>query len=418
MKRWLAIGIAIVVSMLIATNVVLLFDEESEIDRTYYIKEYDRPTKSTYVKELEKESVIVPTEITHVSIEIEKVQHLLVSEGDYVQPEMELAQLNNAYADEQRSLWETQQQAYQREQGQLLQLQSRLESERASTPGTVSDSNTSTANNADGEMDVNVQVDVSASQDGNFAQAIAQTELKLLEIERQLDIIRAQLNQPAGELAVVSPVEGTIGSIQESEGKYVIEVYTNDKSLVTFVEENEWHELGEGQLVKSYTTHLEGILEGSVVSRSQVPVESSKWLTAFEQFDKPYDKPLYEIEVQFAQPIDTLPFAANVNSVFITNEAADAVRIPAKWLVANEEEKAAIYTLTEEGKIAITPVTVPFHLDKYAIVTDFQNDTVVIEGEKKYEDSKTFLPFPSKLPSWNSIKAVHWKDYLKYLTYK
>ena len=418
MNRWYAIGIAIVVSSLVATNSILLFDEKSEIERTYYIEEFDRPSHNTYVKELEKESVIVPTDIVRVAIEMEKVNNLLVSEGDVVQSEMELAQLNTAFEDEQRSLWETQRQAHQIEQGQLLQLQSRLESERASSPGTVSDSDTTTASRGDGEMDVNVQVDVNASQDGNFAQAIAETELKLLEVERQLEIVRAQLSQPAGDLSIVSPVEGTIGSIQEENGKYLIDIFTNEKSLVTYVEEKEWHELEEGQQVSGFTEHQEGVLEGTVIQKSTVPVEPSKWLNAFEQFDKRYDKPLYEVQVQLAEQLEDIPFAANVNTVFVTDEATDAVRVPSKWLLATVDQQEAIYTLDERGRLTVTPVTVPFHLENHAIVNGLPTGTVVVEEELKYEGTKTFLPLPLELPSWNSVKAVSWKDYLKYLTYK
>ena len=120
MNKMLTIGIAIVVSTFIATNAILLFSDKSEIARSYYVHEYDRVHESTYTKELEKESVVVPANEMTVTIDVEAISDIVVLEGDIVQEGTELALLNTQSADAQRAHWESEQQAYMEEQSQTL----------------------------------------------------------------------------------------------------------------------------------------------------------------------------------------------------------------------------------------------------------------------------------------------------------
>ena len=130
MNKMLTIGIAIVVSTFIATNAILLFSDKSEIARSYYVYEYDRVHESTYAKELEKESVVVPANETIVTIDVDAVSDMVVLEGDSVAEGTELAILNTQSVDKQRASWESEQQAYMEEQSQLYDIIENLESER------------------------------------------------------------------------------------------------------------------------------------------------------------------------------------------------------------------------------------------------------------------------------------------------
>ena len=60
------------------------------------------------------------------------------------------------------------------------------------------------------------------SPEGNYAQAIAQTEQKIAEIDRKLQIVSTQLSQESGETALLSPIEGNIAAIEERNGTYFI----------------------------------------------------------------------------------------------------------------------------------------------------------------------------------------------------
>ncbi|MFJ8065535.1 hypothetical protein ACIQYS_12960 [Psychrobacillus sp. NPDC096426] len=415
MNKMITICIAIVVSTFIAVNAILLFSNNSEIARTYYVHEYDRVHESTYAKELEKESVVVPANEVIVTIDVDATSDIVVLEGDVVQEGTELALLNTESADTQRANWESEQEAYMEEQSRLYDIIENLESERY---GAGSNS-TSNQSSGDEETRVNLQVDVNISPEGNFAQAIAQTEQKIAEIERKLQIVSAQLSQNSGETALLSPIDGNIAAIEERNGTYFITIYANEKSVITYAKEAEWHRINEGQRVNNYSTHREGVVEGTVLTKTQVPANDNKWLKAYEQFGNETKEPVYEVQIQLDEQLDTLPFAANINSVIITDEVENAIRVKADWLLNRSEEAAEVYTLSHDGKIIRIKVNVPFDLKQYAILSEgVQSESIVLNADPKIDEASAFLPFPRDLPSWKSIKAIGWKDYLKYLTYK
>ncbi len=119
MNKWITIGIAIIVSSIIAANSILLFTEKSKVGRTYYVSEYDRVNENTYTKELEKESVVVPENVSTVTLDVEVVSEFAVKVGDMVQEGQELAVLKSEAADSQRSLWESEEEAYMAEESKL-----------------------------------------------------------------------------------------------------------------------------------------------------------------------------------------------------------------------------------------------------------------------------------------------------------
>lgn len=419
MIKLMNIGIAIIISTFIAANAILLFSDKSELTRTYYVNDYDRVAENTYTKELEKESVIVPSNVTTVTVDVDAVSEWMVKAGDIVLQGSELAQLNTESADKQRAIWESEQQAYMSEQTQIQSMISSLESERTYASSNASSNGTTTGETEDEVIDVNVDVDVEIIGQGDYAHAISGAEQKLLEVERNLQIISTQLELETNELALLSATDGIVEAIEEKDGKYFIHLYTQEKSILTYAKESEWHKIEEGQKVKNYSTHKEGVLEGSIQGKMQMPAAESDWLKAYEQFDKKTEEPVYEVNIQLTDQLDGLPFGANINSVIITNEAQNAVRVKAKWLLDRADEKAEVYTLSAEGQIVRTPVIVPFDLKQYAILSaGLEANQIVLNADTKYINSPAFLPLPMDLPSWNSFKAVGWKNYVKYLTYK
>jgi len=420
MNKWITIGIAIIVSSIIAANSILLFTEKSQVVRTYYVSEYDRVNENTYTKELEKESVVVPENVSTVTLDVEAVSEFTVTVGDMVQEGEELAMLKTEAADAQRSLWESEEEAYMEEQSQLESIIDDLESEKSSVSSGVNGSgSTSGDTSEDTVINVGVQVDVEISQEGDYANAIAEAEQKLAEIERKRQIISAQLSLDSEDLASLSPISGVVASIEESDGKYFIYLYTAEKSVVTFLEEAEWHEIQEGQKVMNYSTHQEEVVEGFVSTKTEVPANKSEWLKVFKQFDKNIEEPVYEVRIQLNGEVNVLPYGANINSNITTNEVEGAARVKEQWIVNRVDEAAEVYILTEDGKIGRTPVVVPLDLEQYAILSEgLIEGNVVLNADEKYIGAPAFLPFPLDLPTWSSVKAVGWRDYVKLLTYK
>ena len=420
MNKWITIGIAIIVSSIIAVNSILLFTEKSKVGRTYYVSEYDRVNESTYTKELEKESVVVPENVSTVTLDVDVVSEFTVKVGDMVQEGQELAVLKSEAADSQRSLWESEEDAYMAEESKLESIIAVLESEKSSVSSGVNGSGSTTGDaTEDKVINVGVQVDVEILQEGDYASAIAEAEQKLAEVERKRKIVSTQLSLDSEDLASLSPISGVVASIEESDGKYFIYLYTAEKSVVTFLEEAEWHEIQEGQKVMNYSTHQEGVVEGFVSMKTEVPANKSEWLKVFKRFDANIEEPVYEVRIQLNGEVSVLPYGANINSSITTNEVAGAARVKEQWILNRVDQAAEVYTLTEDGKIGRTPVVVPLDLEQYAVLSEgLMEGNVVLNADEKYIGAQAFLPFPLDLPTWSSVKAVGWRDYVKFLTYK
>ena len=130
MNKWLTIGISIVVATFIGANAVLIYSDKSQISRTFYVSEYERANENTYATEIEKESIVIPANEMSVAIDVEAVNDVIVAEGDSVEEGSDLATLKTNSAEDQRLLWETEQQAYMQEQSELNEIISDLESDR------------------------------------------------------------------------------------------------------------------------------------------------------------------------------------------------------------------------------------------------------------------------------------------------
>lgn len=411
MNRMLPLGLAIVLGLFVATNAILLFSNESQFTRSYYVKDYDRVQENTFTQKLEKETIVVPANEITVSIKEDIVANMTVKPGDIVEQGGELAQVKTETADKQRSLWEAEQQAYTLEQTHLQQIIDTLKMERAQAT-----SITETTSITGAEQTSDVQVNV--FQDSNFAQAIANVEQQLAEVERNIQLVNTQLSQPSSDLALLSPTDGTIANIEKRDSAYFITLYAKEKSVITFANEAQWHEIEVGQNVWNHSNHREGMMEGTILEKSAVPTNNSNWLQTYEQQTNKAEEPLYEVRIQLNDPLDDLPYGSNTTAIITTKHVEHAVRVHSNWLLDRSKQTATIYMLNKEGRIVRTPVTSAYDVSQYTILSEgLKSGTVVLNTETIREQSPAFLPFPLDLPTWSSIKAVSWKDYMRYLTY-
>ncbi|MBW9234685.1 hypothetical protein JQK62_21025, partial [Leptospira santarosai] len=117
---------------------------------------------------------------------------------------------------------------------------------------------------------VNVDVGVDVSQDGAFAQAIAEAEQKLSEVNQQLQVVDAQLAQE-GAAAIISPVEGIVSTIRDKNDRLAIEIYSIDKIVVTYATDEQWQNVQADDRVRLQADGMDQSIEGTVTQVSQVP---------------------------------------------------------------------------------------------------------------------------------------------------
>lgn len=432
MNKWVTIGISIGISTFLAANALLLFSDKSTVAKVFYVHEYERVATGNYEEKLPKESLIAPLSVSTVYAENDEViQNWLVKDGDVVTTGQELATLNTTTADEQRTLWETEREGLERQLTEINATISSLQSDRAN----ASDSSNSTGNSRDTvtedteeqtvnvDINVDVGVDLAVQQDGAFAQAIAYAEESRSKVNQQLVVVDAQLAQE-GAAALISPVDGVVSAIRDKNDRLAIEIYSNERIIVTYATDQQWQDVEVNDRVRLQADGMDQSIEGIITEISQVPATDSDFLKAYKALDpKEHINPLayYEVRIQPNEPIDNLPFGNNTNALVVVNEAQQAISVNTAWLYDRFEQSAVVHVVNEDGYAVETPVTIQFDWKTRSVISEGLQPNSVVLYEPKINDYKyapaIFFPMPLESPSWKSTKDAGWKFYLKHLIF-
>lgn len=433
MNKWLTIGIAVTISSFLGANAILLFSDKSVISKAVYVHEYERIAKGNFEELLPKESLVAPLSMNTIYVKNEDtIKDWLVKEGDVVTAGQELATLNTSTADEQRNIWESESEALERQLTELKTTISTLKTDRATAA--KSDSSSSTGKATDNvtedteektfNVDINFDgINVEVSQDGAFAQAIAQTEQKISDVNQQLLVVEAQLAQE-GLAAVISPTEGIVSKIRDKNDRLAIEIYSTDKIILTYAINEEWQDVKVNDQVRLQAEGMDRSIGGTVTEISQVPARDSEYLTTYKALDsKEQLNPLayYAICIQPNEPIENLPFGNNTNAMIIVNEAKQAASIKTPWLYERLDESAVAHVINKDGYAVKVPVNIAFDWKERSVISKGVSAGLVAVYEPQLNDYRyapaIFLPMPSDSPSWKSIKAIGWRNYLKFFVF-
>ncbi|RLQ86754.1 efflux RND transporter periplasmic adaptor subunit [Planomicrobium sp. Y74] len=429
MNKYFMIGLSVAITAFLAINAILLFSEKSQVPKKIYINEYERAYTSSYTEKLPKEAITAPLAATEIFIQdSDAVEQWIINEGDSVEAGTELALLNEAESEEQRAIWEAEEDALNDELREIRSVLRELEtaSSRNSRPTTGSSTNRDTATNANGdtvELDVNVQVEVEVPQDGSYAAGVAETEQRIAALETQLAVVEAQLDQNTAKPALISPIEGIVGKIDAGNMPMSIEIYSSEKLFMTYVVEEEWLEVNVDDRVFLHIDGVAQVMPGKVLRKSQLPADSSKWLDAYRALD-PVDQnnpiAIYEVLIMTEEPItDAVPYGKTANASIIINEAADAVALRDAWIFDRYNGTGKVSVLNAQGRAESLPVTIAFDLEGKAVLSEgvLPGSTVVSSDmlQRFAFAPQAFLPFPSVQPDMEHAKNTEWRRYVEYL---
>lgn len=429
MNKFFFIGLSIAITAFIAANALLMFGEKSIISKNIYVSEYERAYPNTYTEKLPKEAVAAPRDTMQIYVqEREAIEQWVVSEGDVVQAGSELALLNEVESQEQRTLWESEQRALEAEKSEVQNTLRELESAQSKQSGSESESasDRSSVTNEDGdtiEFNVDLSVGVEVPQDGSYATGIAQANQRLAAIDSQLAVIDAQLSQSLSNPALVSPVEGIVAKVNRDSNPLSVEIYSTEKTFITYVLEDEWQDVAAQDRVLIQAEGLEAAVPGTVLSVSEIPAEDSRWLKAYRALDpKEQANPIafYEVQILADEPItENIPFGSTANAEITINEAVDAVAIPQPWIFDRQDTNGSTYVLNEEGYGPIAPVTINFDVNGKAVLSDGVGVGAIVlkdDSLREYKSApKVFMPFPSEQPNYEFAKNTNWRKYIEYL---
>ncbi|MDS9472248.1 efflux RND transporter periplasmic adaptor subunit [Sporosarcina pasteurii] len=432
MIKFRNIAIALAVSAFLATNFYLLYSEKSVIPKLLYVKEYERMTTKDYEEKLFKETLVAPLETHTVYVNDEDAVELwLVMEGDSVAVGQELALLNTDRADGERDLWET-------ERAVLLQQERELQGmidELASMRANATSNNASNVDRNENvtevegrttiELGLNIGFVVDVTQEGAYSQAIAAIEQQLTDVSRQLAVVEAQLAQDDSRPALISPVTGTVSKVTRHGTSLAVDIYSQEQVLVTYVKDEEWQKVEEGQQAQIQGGSLGKVLDGNVLAVSKVPAKENNLFEAYKELDSIEARnPLayYEVRVLPDEPLENIPFAANLNATVTVNDATDAVAIQKDWTRPSEEGEVLVTRLEDNGKPVVITATTPFDLNGRTIITEGLNYGDIVMHEptlRQFEYApKIFLTFPTYKPKKEEWKAYGWRNYLEAMLIK
>ncbi|MBT2570934.1 efflux RND transporter periplasmic adaptor subunit [Planococcus sp. ISL-110] len=429
MNRFFFIGLSVAVIAFLTANSLLMFGDKSILSKSVYVSDYQEAYTQTYETNLFKEALTAPQGTVEIYVQDhEALQQWMVKEGDNVTAGSELATLNEAETEEQRSVWETQKTALEAQRTEVSSSLATLQQARAAQGGPVSQdaADNSEITNEDDEtiqFDVNVSVGVAVPQDGSYAAGIAQAEQQLASIESQLAVLDAQLSQNLSNPAVISPVDGTVSQINRDTEPLSIEIYSNEKVFLSYVLEDEWPLVEVADLVKIEGEGIEGIATGTVQSVSEMPAEESKWLAAYHQLDPTeQNNPLafYEVRIVADTPIDVaMPYGSNVNTSITLETAEDAVALPTDWLFDYDGVDGKTHTLNINGRPKALAIAADFEEGTKTVLSAGPEAGAVVINEDKLENfvapPKVFMPFPIRQPDFEYAKNTYWRAYVEYL---
>lgn len=430
MHKWLNIAVSIGVSAFLAVNVYLLFSDKSVIPKSVYVDSYERMTNADHRLDIPKEGFVAPEEIYTVYVgDDETIESWLVKEGDQVVVGDEIARLQTERAQEQRQIWETEEEALRQQQSDLnrtiTDLQYEREAAKSSSSSNVNRSDNASKSTEDTNVEVglNVDVQVDVKQEGAFAQGIAAAEQELADVERRLTVVKAQLAQDGSKPALISPVEGTVAKITKRGNTLAVDIYSSQQVIVTYAVNDEWQLIENGDRALIKAEGMDQPIEATVIAVSPVYAQQNDWLDAYKTVDKtPVKNPLayYEVRLLTEGSMQTTPFGNRTNAVVTVAEALESVSIKEHWIDNLTKDEATVWRLNDKGRAFQLAVHVPFKTNARAVITEgvVLGDVVLYNPDLHHYSNyapRVFLPLKvTNFPSKTEWKTFGLRNYLKY----
>ncbi len=394
-KRLTVIITSLIVSLFIGWNFYLLYGKQSVIPKVAYVSTYEVVKEDEYERHFKNDGLVVPEEIvTMYMSEEDAIDQWLVKEGDEVEAGDELVLLQTERMEGMVETWTAERDALMKQRDTVSSTVSYLEKERKNATYNTSDTN-STKANQDTNVELNVNMAIDVHQDGAFAQAIAEAERELANIERQLTVLEHQINQSSIRPAIISPVDGIVAELRKHEIRPSLDVYSTETQVATYVTEEEWESIEAGDQSTVHFGKYEEKAEGSIALRSLIPALESRTFEAYQAFDKRAKKnPLdfYEVRVALETAPPSVPFGKKVSVDVTTDYTPSAIAVPEKWYEREKKDRGMIQRITTSGKVVPLEVESEFVSDDQRVVLRdglYDHDVVIpLLPEELFEQRK------------------------------
>ncbi len=424
MNKWVNIIVSIFVSTFIGVNMYLLFSDKSTIAKQVYVSDFERMNSADHQLTITKRGLIAPENIYTVYVNREDtVDMWQVKEGDVIQAGAEIATLKSDKVKQQIAIWEAEQTALEQQRSDIQQIISDLQASSSNSDSDSSSYGNENNSSSDGEIQVNVDVQVDVKQDGAFSHAIAQAEQNLADIDRKLIVLRAQLEQDDSNLAIISPVEGTIAKVRRHGAQLAVDIYSAQQILITYAMNDDWQLVANGDRVIIQGDGQDKVLRGSVLSVSHIPAENNDYLKAYKKLDpQKVENPLsyYQVSIVIEDTLAEIPFGNDMNAVITVDEALDTISVKEPWIHDRYDNRATMWRLNDKGNATKALIDIQFISKTRAVVSEglkLGNVVLYDVGFEQYAyEPSVFLSLRlDSLPDKREWRTFGWKNYVKYI---
>ncbi|WCH48381.1 HlyD family secretion protein [Lysinibacillus sp. OF-1] len=408
-------SMTIVLAMLvIGINAYLVFKNDSNITRSYFINEFQKAYIGTNTERVNKETIVAPAETFTITADATSLSAVNVKRGQEVMMNDLLATYQTDEVDEEITKLESERTAYETELSDLQDALDQIEDEYGDGSNPKSSINTDQINDK-----LSVTLKLELAQQNSASTAVALLNRHIAETNRQIALIEAQITQIQSRQGIVSPIDGIISAIKEEAGTVTFEIYSNEKAMYAYLSEKEWQKVQEGQTVDFKVKHVKDALSGVVLEKQMIATDDHTfWANELAKTAALPQPTNYEVTLQQVAPLEDIPFSTTGKASIIVNEAFDSYKVDKSWLATTKKGNKKLYIINQEGKIQLIDINVQFNTAKSAIFMDYvEEGTPMLSNEKRNITAYTFRTLPVEKIQWSHFKDLTWKQYVKYIVF-
>lgn len=408
-------SMTIVLAMLvIGINAYLVFKNDSNITRSYFINEFQKAYIGTNTERVNKETIVAPAETFTITADATSLSAVNVKRGQEVMMNDLLATYQTDEVDEEIKKLESERTAYETELSDLQDALDQIEDEYGDGSNPKSSINTDQINDK-----LSVTLKLELAQQNSASTAVALLNRHIAETNRQIALIEAQITQIQSRQGIVSPIDGIVSAIKEEAGTVTFEIYSNEKAMYAYLSEMEWQKVQEGQTVDFKVKHVKDALSGVVLEKQMIATDDHTfWANELAKTAALPQPTNYEVTLQQDAPLEDIPFSTTGKASIIVNEAFDSYKVDKSWLATTKKGNKKLYIINQEGKIQLIDINVQFNTAKSAIFMDYvEEGTPMLSNEKRNIAAYTFRTLPVEKIQWSHFKDLTWKQYVKYIVF-
>lgn len=395
---WLVASAAV-----IASNLYLIFKEDSKAGRTEWLTDWDRSKAGDVVESFSAEGVVIPSDEYPIYFDESKgaLEQVLVQEGDVVQPATPLFEYSSDKIDVEIDELTVEKEQIQQQisliDNQISQLRillSQAEGEESNT--TIPSSNSDSSN---GNTTIIQNGDASTTIEKDILQQETEKQ-KLQEEVKKFDTLIADQEAKKSDLIVASTTDGYVKKIDTSLNNPLLIINSSVPAVQGVFDEKQVAKAEMGQRVEVTVDTTPDQFGGSLDAVSLYPEEEP---SVKQKSLYPYSAQLTDIE---SSELYLYP-GLKANVKVITAEEPDAVTIP-NTAILKKNKKSYAVIMNTNGLLERRQIKTGLHVDGvYEVVSGVETDEAIVINP--YELTMKHGPFITPINA-DHVKKKPWNE--------